>query len=98
MTRQLLTHSQQAYVLSLSIITHDNTGYVLNTIPLFRLTGLIFLIWSILQTVTRLWLTLKTLVHTATQAALSFCETFYLLVNALGGKPWQKTLVGNFGG
>lgn len=95
---QLLAHTQEAYVLSLNIITHDHSGYALTPIPLVRLTGLIFLVWSILQTATRLWLTLNTLTLIVIQAALDFCEAFYLLVNTLGGKPWQKTLAGNYGG
>ncbi len=92
MTRGLLTHSQQAYVLSLNIITHDHTGYALTTIPLVRLTSLIFCIWSILQTTIRLWLTLKTFPN----PVLNFCEWFYLQVEACR-KLLPKTLVENYG-
>ena len=100
MNRHIVTHTQQAVVLSLNIITEDNTGISLQTIPLVRMTTIIFVIFSLLQTVSRFWLKIQTLPHTF----LNFCEWFYLLVEAVkrqtgyGRKPWQKTLAVNYGG
>jgi hypothetical protein len=93
MTRQIVKHTSQAYVLSLNIVTQDDTGLTFSTIPLVRLTGLIFTVYTVLQVINRQWVTAQTL----PQAALEFCESFYLFIEACR-KPLQKILVVNYQG
>ena len=48
-----LTHTQQAYILSLNIVTQDDTGLRLAVLPLLSLTWLIMAIWSTRQSWSR---------------------------------------------
>ena len=47
MTRQLVTHTQQAYMLSLNIITQDDTGLSFSVVPIVSFSGLVMLVWRI---------------------------------------------------
>jgi len=48
-----LTHTQQAYILSLNIVTQDDTGLRLAVLPLLSLTWLIMAIWLVRQSWSR---------------------------------------------
>ncbi len=54
MTRQIVTHTQQAFVLSLNIVTQANNEFTVSSIPIVRLTTLIMLIWTTLTTINQL--------------------------------------------
>ncbi len=97
MSKQLIAHTQQAYVLSLNIVTQDDTGLTFSSIPIARITGLIFAVYTLLQWFKLQWLIVFTLPQAIKQDALILCEAFYLLIETCR-KPLQKTLAFNYQG
>ncbi len=97
MTRQIVTHTQQAYVLSLNIVTQVDNEFTLSSIPIVRLTRLIFAVYTLLQWFKLQWLIVQGLPHLVKQDALTFCESFYLLVETCR-IPLHKTLAFNYQG
>ncbi len=90
--KALIKHTSQAFVLSLNIVTQANNEFTVSSIPIVRLTRLIFTVYTILQWATRQWVTVQRL----PQVALNLCEQFYLLVNALQEtmlKTMQETML-----
>ncbi len=83
MSTQLMTHTQQAVILSLNVITQDDTGTKLEPIPLIRLTRIIFMLWSIRQSINRQRLKLATIADGITTNFLNGCEIFYIATNAI---------------
>ena len=93
MSNQIIEQTQQAYVLTLNVITIDNEQGYLQQIPLFSLTKLIATVWYLMLVFNQV-IALKEVVI---RDFLTMCEAFYLLVDACG-KPLRKTLAVNYGG
>lgn len=88
MSKALMTHTQRAFVLSINIVTEKDNSFYFSTIPLIRLTPLIFFILSI-----------PTMLNRQYEKVLNFCEQFYLLVDTLQKtmlKTMQKTYAENY--
>ncbi len=85
--------TQTAYILSISVVQCNRGEYALSTIPIARITGLIFTVYTFLQWATHC----RVIIQGLPQGALNLCEGFYLLVEACR-KPLQKTLAFNYQG